>query len=460
LPQGLLWPNPEVSVLVVFATGLVESSTAILGALAVGYDIEALYSTLAVGVLLLVALLLVQQIQKLRFFYKKECSDCWVPSPRPSSRDEVDDPLLGLLCKMHLSRPRCREQGEFVLPDDQATEPSRTENALAEAFHCGLGTCFKRVARWLTCRRSSYSYHKREHTVSSLEKLQGWVGDGSASKAGATFTVAIILVSLALAVSTGFLLLHPKASTPNWQIVRNSLQAVVQIFVGLFLAGPAANDVWNGVSVAMVFLLEGLASLCLVGSAAVMLDLPSADTNASLANASIANASANTSFADLVDSSAVAADAAKLQRVDVALRWAELSATLLFTALFVPLLLMFYDGVLVPVIVHVRSTEASSTRETVCAVLVAMVVLPLQFAKSLLGIDADATDLVNEYADDAQELGQRRQSVDEEEEGEDEAEGSEAWPNADAEPSEAWVVEAEPSVACGQEAVAHEPSHR
>jgi hypothetical protein len=47
---------------------------------------------------------------------------------------------------------------------------------------------------------------------------------------------------------------------------------------------------------------------------------------------------------------------------------------------------------------------ATSTSETVCAILVALIVLPIQLAKTLFGINADASDLVNEYADEMQEL--------------------------------------------------------
>ena len=86
-------------------------------------------------------LILFAQLRYLARFYRDRHEVAWAPSDPPSSYSDVEDPLLALLVRVRLLRPRNREQGGFEAPEDdpEAEEPHRTEDALGKAFRCFMG---------------------------------------------------------------------------------------------------------------------------------------------------------------------------------------------------------------------------------------------------------------------------------------------------------------------------------
>lgn len=412
LPQGLLFPNPQVSVILVFSGGLCESATAILGALAAGYPMAPWAVAVSCIALLLVIAFLASQVRRLVQFYTHHREETWQKREPPASAADVEDPLLALLCRLRAVRPRHRAQGEFAVPESEAKEPHRTELALAEAFNCGLG-CRTTVARCCFNRKSG---HYAGHTAGtdtaghSLERLQGWMRDGSGSRAGAAFNVVIIVAQLILSINTGFLFVNPWSSTSTGQKVRLGVNIALQTFCAAFTMGPAANDLLNGLGVSLVFICEGLATACLLASTIVMdgaADSISASATGNETAALVENTTVlmmNATMGASAGRDTLADEADRMLRVARALELATASASLLSASIFMPLLLTLYDSILTPIAMRVRKQEPSSVTEVVCAVLVALVVLPMQVAKSFLGINADVTDLVNEYSNTAAEM--------------------------------------------------------
>ena len=406
VPRALLWPNPQVAAMLVFSGGIIEAATAILGASAAGYPMPTWSVATAYAAILAIFLFVASQVRAIYRFYLSYREECWSKSDAPDHRSEMDDPLLALLCRLRLIRPRSREQGGWILPDEEAVEPQRTELRLARAFDCP----------------GSRRQQQSGGGGGSLERLQLWTRDGSASPTGAAFGVVIITVQFMLSLNTGFLFVHPWARTSSGQKARLSTNAVLQVCCALYTAGPAANDVLHGFGIAVVFLFEAAATLCLLASAVVM-DGGSADAannappamgNASLlvsnasdvaGNASLASSNASDLSAAAANASALASasDEEQLSRVAQALQFATVSASLLSFSIYVPLLLTVYDGIFVPFAKHVSSHEGSIS-ELACALLVSMVVLPIQVAKFFLGINAEVADIASEYTDTSKEV--------------------------------------------------------
>lgn len=118
----------------------------------------------------------------------------------------------------------------------QAREPMRTELALAQAFNCGLGFR-RRIARYFFDRKLG---HYAEYDIGAagyhLERLQGWIGDGSATCFGLAFPVVLLIVQLVLAVNAGFLFAHPWAPTSSGQFTQLGVNLLLQLFCALFTA--------------------------------------------------------------------------------------------------------------------------------------------------------------------------------------------------------------------------------
>jgi len=297
---------------------------------------------------------------------------------------------------------------------------------LGRAFSCDVG--MRKSLSHCCGGRKDVRTHRSGRDANSLERLQLWTRDGTASAGGAAFAVVIITVQFILSINTGFLYVHPWARTSPGQKIRLGTNAVFQVGCALFTAGPAANDVLHGFGIAVVFALEGAATLCLLGSTVVMDGDGSSSADAtSNASASAVNmsllasngsdmsaAAVNTSSLvnNASDLFATAANASAGEPTDEneqfasiaqALQLATISASLLSLSIFVPLGLTVYDGVLVPIAVHVGKHEGTIA-ELVCALLVSLVVMPIQVAKFFFGINAEVADIASEYTDSSKEM--------------------------------------------------------
>jgi len=414
VPVACLWPNPQVSVVIIFAGGLVEASTAVLGALASGVPISAPLATVSKVAPVLVAVFLLLQLRRLVHFHRAHMRTSWENSEPPADAKEIADPLLALLVRLRMLRPRPRERGGYVVPEQYAVEPQRTELALAEAFSCGL--CFReRMARWFFHRRLGH-YTKRLDTAGwHLERLNSWLTDGVATAAGLCFSMMQVVLQLALAINTGFFFAHPFALSIAGQIAQLCLNLALQIFAALFVMCGTANDLWNGAAVASVYLLEGVGTCFLVRAvwlrASVMpIELAAqsggqVSFNASNVSALLMDGAWMGNTSNITAGVANGDDAlARLLVTAQCVRLAAISATLLQVAIFVPLVLTMYDILVVPAVRLCWRTDAGTPLEFVSALVVAAITVPLQLAKNYLGIHANVADVFDEYGDAVAEV--------------------------------------------------------
>ena len=211
LPEALVWPNLEISVLLIYATGLVEAASAIIGAGIGGLEISTWRLAFAYACLAFLLWFILSQALELFRFYR-ECGEaCWAPEEPPATADEVTDPLLRLLAKLHLMRPRLREQGSFEAPEDEGVaEPQRTEQELTRGLLLGLSwcrgrpkrqSCFDRLPAAIhaslpgRCRASrsipggSTAAEAKLPTSRRMELLPTWLGNASGSRAGIGFVI-------------------------------------------------------------------------------------------------------------------------------------------------------------------------------------------------------------------------------------------------------------------------------
>jgi hypothetical protein len=323
------------------------------------------------------------QMRRLAHFCRAHMSQCWEVQDRPSSRSEVDDPLLALLCRIRLIRPRSREQGAFASPSEEAQEPQRTELALAEAFNCGMG--FRRqIARLLFNRKlGHYVRYDRDTPGQSLERLQSLLCDGVATRMGILFQVIQVVVQLTIAIPTG-IIFSSENTTPATHFTLLSINLACQLLAAVFTAAGTANDLWNGLTAASVFALEASSTCCLLWSMALV---PEITPNATIAE-----------------------DNAHRLALARSVQLGVYAAELLRAAIFVPLCLIIYDSIIVPIIKFIWRQDTGSPLELLTSLLIAMVVVPMMLYRHYFpgaanaAVVADLADAADQYSGSVTEV--------------------------------------------------------
>lgn len=398
-------------VVLVFASGLIESSTAILGAQAASRSQPAWAIVLSITSITLLVTLISLQARALLRFHSHHARDCWLHFEPPEKRSEIDDPLLAMLGRLCQVRPRNRDQGAFLMPDDSIEEPQRTELALARHFGCGR-----------TCG-GEQTLGRQERAGLQLEGLQTWLGDGTASRTGICFQLLLVLAQLTLAMSVG-LLAGGSATTSVMQrvgfkvLTLHGVNVCLLAICALFTVAGTANDLWNGLLVSLGFALECAANALIFASVLLLYPVNHAvpeaaggavNTTTSHATLDAAPPPPRLSPAFSLNSSHAALPASTLgeehvDRVASALLLAVCASVLLQVASFLPLLLQLYDAVAVPVVLRVWKEEAGAPLELACAAVLALAALPLQAAQTVLGINSDIGALIDEYGETATEV--------------------------------------------------------
>ena len=195
-----------------------------------------------------------------------------------------------------------------------------------------------------------------------------WLGDGTATRAGISFQLVLVLIQVALATTSGFFSTHPHNLTPCGQYVRLGTNLILVGFAALFTAAGTANDVLNSFAIAISYTLEASAIACILASVVL--------------------------FDDSLLSTAKREEE-RLARVEAAMRLGVASLLLLQAASFPPLALRMYDSLVVPIVLEVWSQDPGTPVEVACAVLAALVHLPLQVGQSLLGISVDSSGMAD-----------------------------------------------------------------
>ena len=280
LPDALVWPNPQVAVVVCFSAGLFEAAAALIAAYCSGDGSTTHFAIGCVMACLLCTFYVVETRRLIRFALKHK-HRAWVPEaelvPTAIGRDggpELDagsvvaawDPVVCLFQQLKLPVTG-RFQGRFLPPDDIGSEePRRTEDAIQRGLSFGssdLLRCFDchfhgQADRSL-CRRPTQDERAASASTSrALERAHVWLRDGSGGSClGVLFMLLQTLMAVAMSSTLGFLSVYSVgesrvASGRVALIVLMALQAIA----ALVTCCGTANDFLKGWVVCAAFLLE------------------------------------------------------------------------------------------------------------------------------------------------------------------------------------------------------------
>jgi hypothetical protein len=178
------------TLIVLFSSGVVECSSAIVGAHSSGLELETWEVVLAWVSLGSILVFYIYQTFLVARFHRQHAGDTWAPAEEPGSEEEVSDPIYRLVgrlrrCLRMKRKLLTRELGEFVQPEEDEAQPGKTERALWRAFTCGL--------TWL--KKS-----ERVRPGDEMDMLTLWLGDasGGARRADMASTHHLTLGGVAL----------------------------------------------------------------------------------------------------------------------------------------------------------------------------------------------------------------------------------------------------------------------
>ena len=255
---------------------------------------------------------------------------------------QVDDPLLAMMGKLRLTRPRLRGRGGYEAPEEDGVEPARTERALRRAF------CFSPRWPW-RCGL------KGERAGDVLETLPMWTDDAGKRK-GLYYIYVQVLIQLVIALQVGILFAHPFNQTGTGGLVNLGGLIFMQVLLVVWVASHTANDLFTATENLLCFLCE-LAATCLLLSA----------------NLTAAHADG---------------DPGKLA---TSLELATVSSQLLIYSCFVPLIFTVYDSFIVPVVQFCWKSDDLSYAETCCQMMMTLILLPITIASTFMGFSAGAS---------------------------------------------------------------------
>ena len=299
----------------------------------------------------------------------------WVQADAPTNYSEVEDPLLALLARARLARPRNREQGEYLPPKDdpEQHEPHRTEFALSKAFSCGvdipIGALIGRSHQWRQ-RRSQWQQRQRKRRQQkyaagyAIERLPAWIDGSSGTQIGIGYLAVQLVLQMLMSLVVGFLFVHPFALTSPGQMLLLVFSIILTLALACFTGCRTANDYWDGIVTASCYLLEALA-LCL--------------TFASV------HVRGSEMPAELEDPEHIA-------RVTKALVLTSYAASTLTCASCLPLVLTGYNILVVPVVAKIRTSNSGCN---LCDALIIVITTPLLVISALFGINRDFVTMVD-----------------------------------------------------------------
>ena len=130
----------------------------------------------------------VDQARRLLIFFRHHSPACWHAFQKPTSREEIDDPIFALLTRLSYGHipPQLRVLGSFEAPEEDDEEPARTERALRR-FFCLCRPRFRQLA-----------------PGDALNELQTWLADASGSRRGVFFVFVMLFTQILTALALGF----------------------------------------------------------------------------------------------------------------------------------------------------------------------------------------------------------------------------------------------------------------
>ena len=137
LPSSFVFPHMQLLLLMSFASGLTTNTVSVYGVNAAGLTISTVLYAFSLSTSVLLVAFLAWQLLAVVRFHLAAGKALWVAEPPVESVDEMDDPLLRLLARLKLMRPRMRGRGEYAPAEDAMAEPARTQRALRRAMTWG-----------------------------------------------------------------------------------------------------------------------------------------------------------------------------------------------------------------------------------------------------------------------------------------------------------------------------------
>jgi hypothetical protein len=233
LPNFLIWPNPQVAVLIVFAAGVVQNS---ISTMCLVKHAPSILLTASFGILFFVAFLLVEFTRILRFS-RRHSSRLWNESvnsfdDRLSAHD-VGDPLLRIITRAGIVRPAPRFRGSFEPKSVDIREPGRT-------------------------RRNVHIFGAGRYPGDSYASLSStWVADVGA-RSGIYYQLVKVLIQVLFAMVAGVTRRYT-VPLPDAQL-QMAVLAILQISLGVYCTwSGSAGDRLEGVSSGIEGALSGIA---------------------------------------------------------------------------------------------------------------------------------------------------------------------------------------------------------
>lgn len=274
LPPSLRFPNPEAIIVTMFASGIISSCAAVLGAWhGRSADINVNIVTwwhvaLAVGLLLFLVGFYTWEFRRLWRFHHQHRVITWVAAELPAAAADVEDPMLRLLAHFRVLAPRHRNRGEFEIPKEDTAEPMRSERALRDAFDWPLIRC---VGRRLGLAFTSTHAKFGPVAGDDFEMLPLWLGDAAGSKTGIWYALVLFVLQITMSITTGLLFAHPWALTSAGSQMQLAMLIVTQIIAALWTGATAsAVDIVGGGAESLKFFFEATGTSLFLASAIVV----------------------------------------------------------------------------------------------------------------------------------------------------------------------------------------------
>ena len=358
LPGALRWPNPEVTLLVAFSTGLLQCACSVLGAYASGFRTTTTNLGLACGVISLILLFYAHQLYQLLVFYRVHNAEVWNDAELPESKDEVDDPFFALLTNVSCGRikPTSRELGSFEAPENDDEEPARTERALARFF------CF--------CR----PWFSELPPGDALAELATWLGDASGSRRGIYYLFGMILLQLLMALLLGLCYAFPFSQTTVGGRFLLVCIALCQLVGAVWSQARTANDKIDGLEKTIVYTFEAASTVILLMAAFLPLEgQDGADVD--------------------------------LDQLAYSLQLSSISSTILIASIFIPMGITVYNSFIAPIVGAIWQAD-NNLREVGSQMFMTFILMPYEVATSFLGFGGAGAmaDVVGEMEGSAVEM--------------------------------------------------------
>ena len=366
LPAALIFPNFELILLSLYATGTMSVCALMLGAFITGVDAP---STLTVALfavaLAMLTLWLLLQTRALMRFHVDHSKLAW----KANVEDELQDPLFRMLVRCRLVSAQPRLRGEFVPPPAwKDAEPTRTEHAISliPMIPWKSATNGRRA---LTRNKQTSAFRAGQRA----EQLSIWLsGASGGSLRGISYRLGQLLLQLGLALSIGLFGVVTMADDP----AGSSSTTAVNVTSDERASGDVAARSDGSSSVAGWLLPAQIVAGCFqLALIAWSLCAEPADRLEGFFSAAMASLEFLSTM--LLIASVQVTDA------ELAAALGGATSTLLLTAALLPAALSTYDGLALPIARSIAERRAPPKSQSMLEILIALIAKPFDVLMAL-----------------------------------------------------------------------------